>query len=314
MWKFIIRRVLIMIPQLFLISIIVFALGQAMPGDVLTPLTQDPKVSAERIEELRVQLGLDDPIPEQYIRWISGVVQGDWGKSFLHKMPVTELIGERLENTALLGGLTVILIYLIAVPLGIISGRYTNSLADKAITMYGYTGFATPIFIFALIMLYFLGYQWSLFPTGGSVDPLIEVGTSDYYWSKFQHLLLPALSDALISTVFITQILRNEMIDNKFRDFTRTARSKGISESRIYNSHVARNSLVPIAANVGYSITGIIGGAIIIESIFVYPGIGRLFIDSVMAQDYPVMTALVLLSSFATLLGTLLSDIILSIV
>jgi peptide/nickel transport system permease protein len=301
-------------PQLFLISVLVFVLAKAMPGDALSGLYQNPKVTSQRIEELREKLGINDSIPKQYARWISGVVHGNLGISLKHKLPVTTLILERLNNTALLGMVTVILIYIIAIPLGIIGGRYTNSIADKIITAYGFIGYATPVFIFALVMLYVFGYLLDLLPTGGSVDPLISSGTFAYYLSRLQHLILPALSEALISTVAITQLLRSEMIDNKFRDFTRTARSKGLPASRIYNVHVARNSIIPIAANIGYSITGIIGGTVIIESIYVYPGIGKLFLDSILMQDYPVITALVLLSSLATFLGTLISDIALSIV
>lgn len=314
MWKFIVRRLLIMIPQLFLISVLVFILAKAMPGDALSGYYQDPKISSERIDELREKLGINDSMPKQYMHWISGVAHGNWGTSLKQKLPVTDLIFQRLGNTILLGSVTVILIYLIAFPLGIIGGRYTNSISDKFITAYGFIGYATPSFIFALLMLYVFGYKLGLLPTGGSVDPLVPNGTLTYYFSRLQHLILPALSEALISTVGITQILRSEMIDNKFRDFARTARSKGLPESRIYNAHIARNSIIPIAANIGYSITGIIGGTVIIETIFVFPGIGKLFLDSILTQDYPVVIALVLLSSTATFFGTLISDIVLSIV
>lgn len=314
MWQYVLRRLLWMIPQLILISMLVFLLAKAMPGDALSHLSQDPRVSAQRIEELREKLGMHDSVSRQYLRWGKGILEGNWGTSLKHKLPVTALIGQRLGNTALLGAVTVVLIYAIAVPLGLFAGRYPNSLPDKLITAYGFVGFATPVFIFALLLLYVFGYVLDWLPTGGSVDPLIESGTMAYYLSRAEHLILPALSEALIATVGITQILRSEMLDHQMRDYTRTARAKGVPEGRIYNLHIARNSLLPIAANIGYSITGIIGGAVIIESIYVYPGIGKLFLESILQQDYPVIVALVLLSSLATFLGTLISDVVLSIV
>ncbi|MGL4522553.1 MAG: ABC transporter permease, partial [Bacilli bacterium] len=184
MWKFIIRRLLIMIPQLFLISILVFVLAKAMPGDALGGLINDPKISAERIAELKEKYGVDDPVHIQYMKWLRNVSQGDFGESIKQKMPVEQLIGSRLGNTLLLGTFSILLIYLIAIPLGIIGGRYTNSLADKFILGYGFVGYATPIFVFGLLMLYLFGYILAWLPTGGSVDPLLEPGTMEYYLSK----------------------------------------------------------------------------------------------------------------------------------
>ncbi|MEJ9209138.1 ABC transporter permease, partial [Paenibacillus larvae] len=224
------------------------------------------------------------------------------------------LIGERLANSVTLAFFILLLTYLIALPLGMVSGRWNDSWADRFITFYNYLGFATPLFIFGLIMLFVFGFQLALFPTGGSVDPYVEAGTFAYYMSKFNHLLLPAFSGALISTVGIVQYLRSEIIDTKHKDFVRTVRSKGVPESKVYSRHILRNSFLPIAAFLGYEITGLVGGAIFLESIFSYPGIGQLFIQSISQRDFSVVTALVMLTGFATLLGTLLSDIILSIV
>ncbi|WP_242294287.1 ABC transporter permease, partial [Bacillus cereus group sp. BfR-BA-01381] len=175
-------------------------------------------------------------------------------------------------------------------------------------------GFATPLFIFGLIMLFLFGFQFPIFPTGGSVDPQIDTGTFAYYVSKFNHLLLPALSGALIATVGTVQYLRSEIIDTKHKDFVRTVRAKGVPESKVYSRHILRNSFLPIAAFLGYEITGLVTGALFLENIFSYPGIGQLFIQSMGQRDFSVVTAIVLFTGFATLLGTLLSDIILSIV
>jgi peptide/nickel transport system permease protein len=163
-------------------------------------------------------------------------------------------------------------------------------------------------------MLFVFGFYFDLFPTSGSVDPQIADGTFAYYVSKLDHLVLPTLSGALISTVGISQYLRSEIIDTKVKDFVRTARSKGVPESKVYSRHILRNSFLPIAAFLGYEITGLIAGSVFLESIFGYPGIGQLFVKSVMLRDFTVVNALVLMTCLATLFGTLISDIILSIV
>ncbi|MFZ7755926.1 oligopeptide ABC transporter permease [Bacillus thuringiensis] len=315
MWKFILRRFLVMIPQLFVLSILVFLLAKAMPGDALTGAEMaNPKADPKVLEEQREKLGLNDPVTTQYVRWIKNAVQGDFGVSYAHKMQVTDLIGERLGNTISLAIVILILTYIIAIPLGVISGRWNDTWGDRLITLYNYLGFATPLFIFGLIMLFLFGFQFPIFPTGGSVDPQIDTGTFAYYVSKFNHLLLPALSGALIATVGTVQYLRSEIIDTKHKDFVRTVRAKGVPESKVYSRHILRNSFLPIAAFLGYEITGLVTGALFLENIFSYPGIGQLFIQSMGQRDFSVVTAIVLFTGFATLLGTLLSDIILSIV
>lgn len=313
MWKITVRRIFIMIPQIIVLSILVFLLAKAMPGDALSGLI-DPNIDPKAIAEKRIQLGLNKPWYEQYWDWITSAVQGDLGQSFRFKMPVTELIGERMGNTFWLSLATLLLTYLIAIPLGIISGRYHDSLADRMITGYTYLGFAAPLFIFALVMLWVFGFQLHWFPTGGSVEPGAAPGTAAYIASKFYHLLLPALSMALITTVTTVQMLRSEIVDTKFKDFVITARAKGAPESRIYSRHILRNSLLPIAAFFGYELTGLIGGTVFIESIFSYPGMGQLFLSSISVRDFSVVTSLVLLYGVAAILGALLSDLILGIV
>ncbi|MFC0300183.1 oligopeptide ABC transporter permease [Virgibacillus soli] len=313
MWKFTVRRILIMIPQIILLSLLVFIIAKAMPGDALSG-NVSPDVDPQTLEELREKLGWNDPWYQQYGRWAKDLLQGDLGTSYKYKMPVTELISQRVINTVWLSLFSLVFIYIISIPLGIISGRYNNSLADQVITSYTYIGFATPLFIFALVILWFFGYYLGWFPTGGSVAPGLEPGTFEYVMSKFNHLILPSLAIALISTVGTVQYLRNEIIDTKEKDFILTARAKGAPESRVYNRHIFRNSLLPIAAFIGYEITLLISGTVFVEKIFSYPGMGQLFLESILVRDYTVVTALVLLTGVATVLGALLSDIALSIV
>lgn len=313
MWKFIVRRLLIMIPQVILLSILVFLVAQMMPGDALTGLL-DPNIDPAAIEIQREKLGLNNPWYVQYVDWVSAALHGDLGQSFRFKMPVSELIEQRLINTFWLGVATLIFTYAIAVPLGITSGRFNDTWLDQGITTYTYIGFAIPLFIFGLVMLWIFGFKLGWFPTNGSVAPGVEPGTFDYVVSKVKHLLLPALSMALIATVSTVQYLRSEIVDTKQKDFIITARAKGASESRVYNRHILRNSLLPIAAFLGFEITGLIGGTVFIETIFNYPGMGLLFLESISQRDYSVVTSVVLLLGIASILGALLSDIILSLV
>lgn len=313
MWKFSLRRIVIMIPQVLLLSILIFLMAQAMPGDALSGLI-NPDLDPAEIQDRREELGLNNPWYVQYGNWIQGAIHGDFGQSFRFKLPVSELISQRILNTTWLALATLFFTYIIAIPLGITSGRFNDTISDRMITGYTYIGFATPLFIFALVVLWIFGFQLGWFPTSGSVTPGLEPGTFDYVMSKIYHLLLPSLAGALITTVSTVQYLRSEIIDTKQKDFIVTARAKGAPESRVYNRHILRNSLLPIAAFFGFEITGLIGGSIFIESIFSYPGMGQLFLESITLRDYTVVTSVVLLFGIASILGALISDIILSLV
>ncbi|MGN7478660.1 oligopeptide ABC transporter permease [Solibacillus silvestris] len=313
MWKTIVRRILIMIPQLFILSLLIFILAKQMPGDPFTGLIT-PETDPNVIEELRVKAGFYDPWYVQYYNWIVNAAQGDFGQSYTHKKPVADVIGDRAMNTFLLSLLSVIFVYALAIPLGVLAGRYQESFLDKSIVLYSFISYAIPTFVLSLIFVYIFGYRLMWFPTTGTVDIGVDEGTLAYYWSRFHHLLLPAGTYALLGTTGIIQYLRTEIIDAKTMDYVKTARSKGIPMKKVYSRHIFRNSLLPIAAFLGFTITGLLSGSIFIETVFAYPGMGKLFIDSILSRDYSVITTLVMLFGFLSLLGSLLSDIILSIV
>ena len=313
MWKTILRRVLLMLPQIFILSVLAFLIAKMMPGDPFTGLIT-PETDPNTIEALRVKAGFYDPLPVQYWNWISKAFRGDFGQSYTYKYEVTKLIGERIGNTVWLSLLTLILTYLIALPLGMIAGRYQNSWADKVIVVYTFITYSIPVFVFALVLLWLFGYTLGWFPTRGSVDSDVVSGTLAYYLNKFHHLILPAFTMAILSTTGTIQYLRTGVIDAKSQDYVRTARAKGVPENVVFNRHIFRNSILPIAAFLGYEFTGLIGGSVFIENIFSYPGMGNLFVSSITGRDYSVILALLLLFGTATLLGTLLSDIIMSIV
>lgn len=312
MWKTILRRILLMIPELVILSVVIFLLAKLMPGDPFTGMVT-PQTSPKAIEALRIKAGVYDPWYVQYWHWIVRMFHGDLGMSYQFKTPVGSLILSRMGNTIWLSLLTLILSYTLAIPLGLVAGRYENSKLDKVIMIYTFVAYAIPAFVFYMLGVWFFGYKLRLFPTSGSVS-VDAIGTLSYLLSRLDHMILPACLMALLSVTTVVQYLRSEVIDNKNQDYVKTARAKGVSEKQIFTRHIFRNSLLPIAAFLGYSITGLLGGSIFIEQIFNYPGMGLLFMNSILNRDYSVITALVLLYGTLTLVGSLLSDIILSLV
>ncbi|RQW21345.1 ABC transporter permease [Bacillus sp. C1-1] len=314
MIKFIIRRLIIAIPQLFVLSIFIYFLTSLMPGDAFSGMIDLEGTSPEDIERLRDMYGLNDPWYQQYWRWMTGFIQGDLGYSVRYSQPVLDVIMDRSANTLLLGVFALFFSYLLGIPLGIISGRFNDSWADKAINGFTYVGFAAPTFIFALIMLFVFGFNLGWFPTQGSAAPGSVPGTLDYYISKIHHLMLPSISLALLTLVGTVQYLRSEVIDVKHKEFVQTAKAKGANENRVYNKHIFRNSLLPIAAFFGYEVLGLITGSVFIERVFSFPGMGNLLISSISVRDFSIVSSLLLIFGFATIIGTVISDIILGIV
>lgn len=313
MWKTVVRRFIILIPQILILSVLIFILANFMPGDALTGKI-DPHTTPQRLEELRQQWGYYDPWYVKYGRWIWDALHGNLGDSTAYKMPVLELIGQRAGNTFWLALITTILNYIIGITLGVIAGRYSGKAADKAVTLYTFVALAMPSIIFGLINIYCFAFKLDWFPMGGSVSTKYTPGTIGYYWDKLYHMFLPAITGALLYTVGIIQFLRSEIIDYKNSDFVVTARSKGVPEKKVYSRHIFRNALLPVTSSMGYDIAFLLGGSIFIENVFSYPGMGRLFLESIQRRDYSVVNSLVILFAVLTVLGTLLSDIIMSIV
>ncbi|PKY90410.1 peptide ABC transporter permease [Falseniella ignava] len=309
MWKTILRRLVLMIPQIVILSILVFLLADLMPGDALTGLI-DPTISAEQIEAMREKLGLNKPVHERYLDWAGKILHGDFGRSWNHKMPVTQIIGIRIWPTLWLSLLTVIISYSIALPMGLYAGRYQNTAFDRFVNLYNFITYSVPVFVLGLLFLWAFGYSLGWFPTRGTISAGVTPGTFEAALSRFYHMILPAFTMGVLSTTGTVQYLRTSVIDAKTQDYVRTARSKGVPMDKIYSRHIFRNSILPIAQGMGYTITGLISGSVITETIFTYQGMGQLFITSINTRDFTVMTALVLLFGTMTLLGTLLSDII----
>ncbi|SHH84578.1 MULTISPECIES: oligopeptide ABC transporter permease [Virgibacillus] len=308
------RRIAIMIPIIFLVSVVVFFLANLMPGDALTgridPLNTDPAY----IEEMREKLGYNDPIYVQYLNWISGFFQGDFGQSFVHKMPASELILSRLPNTILLAVVAMIITYIVSFLMGRYAGRHPYTLGDYGVQVLNYLALAMPSFVAALLFIYFVSFQLGWLPATGSIGSGVDPGTWEYIISKVEHAILPSLCLGLLPIASYTQFLRNDMIESSQKDFVRMARAKGTPERKIYNKHILRNSVIPIVTLLGFDLAGIIGGSVIIETIFTYPGVGQLFVDSINNRDYTVVMAVTMLLTVMTLIGNLLADIFYALV
>ncbi|MBU9721514.1 MULTISPECIES: oligopeptide ABC transporter permease [Bacillaceae] len=308
------RRILIMIPILVMISIVVFTLALAMPGDALSGQIDPANSNPEYIAEMRDRLGLNDPVHVQYARWAGNVLQWDFGRSYNRKMPVTELIGQRLPNTILLSVMSMIITYILAFFMGRYAGRHPYTIGDYGIQGLNYLMLAVPSFVAAIFAIFFFSFQLGWFPATGSIGSGIQPGTMEFWLSKLKHTALPALVLGMLTTASYTQFLRNDIIESSQKDYVRTARAKGTAENAIYNKHILRNSIIPIVTLFGFDIASIIGGSVIIETVFGFPGIGELFISSITNRDSSVVLAITLMLSVATLVGNLIADLVYGLV
>ena len=325
MWKTIVRRLLIMIPQLLVLSVLIFFLAHLMPGDALRGRVT-PDMPPGMLQELREFHGLNDPWYVQYIRWMRALVfERDFGSSLSHNRPVVDVVGDRLRNTVRLSALTTLFTYMLAIPLGILAGRKNGKTVDKVIMLYTFIALSMPTVVLAIINLLLFGFghdfnifgftlNMGIFPQTGSVCPQAVHGTMGFHLSRLHHLVLPAFTLASISTVGIIYFLRSEIIDYEGSDFVTTARAKGVPEKDLYTGHILRNAFLPVAGGMGSIIAGLFAGSIFIEMIFSYPGMGNLFLTSITGRDFPVVNMLVMFFAVLSVVSMLVSDIILTIV
>jgi len=316
MWKTLLRRILILIPQLIFISLFIFILAYNMPGDALSGRL-DPNLPMEIMEQMRIDLGLDRPWYEQYWNWLTNILRGDFGMSTQHFRPATEVIGERFSVTFWLSLFSLILTYIIAIPLGVIAGRRSGTFVDKGILIFVFIMLAVPTMVLGILFVFwFSSPGLGLIPMSGSVDPLIYANGTGFeiFISRLYHMIGPAIVQALIGTIGIVFMLRANIIERKSADYVTFARSKGVPTGTIFGKHILRNSLVPVVAGIGLIIVFLFGGSIFVERIFGIPGMGRLFLDSISQSDFPVVNAIIIILAALTAIGVLLSDIILALV
>nr|WP_179038080.1 ABC transporter permease [Paenibacillus sp. URB8-2] len=310
MLKFALRRLAGAMPLLLLVSVVVFALAKQMPGDGLggglNPGNKDPRYVAE----MREKLGYDDPLPLQYFRWVKDAASGNFGQSFLYKMPVGELIGQRLPATLLLTVLSLLITYGSSLTLGMIAGRNPGRPVDRFILTASYVTYAVPTFIAAIFAIYIFAVVLHWVPLGGTVTAAASRGLWSSLGDRVVHALLPAAVLGLFNTAAYTQFLRGEIVENSGKNYVRTAVAKGISRSSVYNRHILRNSLLPLVTFLGMDIGGLLGGSVVIENLFSYPGIGTLFVAAVSGRDYAVMMAVTLMTGFMIVTGNIVADLL----
>ncbi len=312
MLRYIFKRLLILVPLLFGITLISFVVIHLAPGEPTDMQTQmHPQAGTELQERLRVQYGLDQPLYVQYGKWLSRLVQLDFGESFAtDRRPVFDKVVERLPVTMLLNVLSILLILAVSIPLGIASAVRRNSGFDRVTTMLVFAGFAMPSFWLALLLMDWFGVRLGLLPISG----LKSLGYEYLSWSgqlldRLAHLVLPVFVSALGGVAGFSRYMRSNMLEVVRQDYILTARAKGLSEKTVIYKHALRNALLPVITILGLSVPGLIGGSVIFETIFAIPGMGKLFYDGVMMRDYPLIMGILVMGAVLTLLGNLLADI-----
>ncbi|RST58974.1 ABC transporter permease [Siminovitchia terrae] len=309
MISYIIRRILTAIPLMLGITILSFAIIKAAPGGP-TSLLMDPNTKPEDRVKFEEKYGLNDPIYIQYGKWLGNMVKGDFGTSLIRRgVPVSEMILNRLPNTLLLMVASTILAFLIAVPLGIFSAMRPYTKLDYTVTVTSVLGVATPNFWLGIMLIILFGVQLGWFPTGG----VATLNAPFSIWDRLHHLIMPAFVLAVADMAALTRYTRSSMMEVLQQDYIRTAKSKGFKERTVVLKHGLRNGLIPIITMFGLMLPNFIAGAAITETVFSWPGIGRLFIESAFTRDYPVIMAVTVLTAVFVVIGNLLADILYAI-
>lgn len=308
MFSYIVRRLLIAIPILFGVTVVNFIIINMAPGSPVDMLI-DPNITAADLEMRRQALGLNDPLYMQYFRWAGNLLNGNLGYSMTSFQPVAGMIAERIGPTVLLMGLALTVGVLIAIPLGIISASRQYSKVDYLATGGAFIGISVPSFFMALGLIYIFSLQLKLLPSGG----MITLGGNGGFGDRLLHLVLPVTVLGISIAGKKIRYVRSSILEILGEDYLRTARAKGLREFIVINKHALRNALIPIITVVGLEIPILLGGAVITEQIFSWPGIGQLTMASIMSRDYPTLMGLNLLAAVMVLFGNLVTDILYSI-
>ena len=308
---YLLKRISFIIPFLIGVSIITFIIIHLAPGEPTALQSEmNPKVSAQARAQIRKIYGLDKPLPVQYFNWLKQMLTLDFGKSLNDERPVLEKILEKIPITLTINFLSLILIFLIAIPLGVISAVKQYSFFDKITTLFVFIGFAIPTFWLALLLMRLFGLTLGWLPISG-VNSLYfgKITAWEFLIDRAKHLVLPVFCSAFGGLAYLSRYARGSMLEIIRQDYIYTARAKGLRESKVIFKHALKNALMPIITLLGLSIPGLIGGSVIFETIFAIPGVGRLFWEAVMTRDYPLIMGIFVLGCFLTQIGILISDI-----
>ncbi|MGD0281425.1 MAG: ABC transporter permease [Dissulfurispiraceae bacterium] len=308
---YVLKRFLLMVPLIFGITLITFIVIHLAPGGPVEVETEmSLKASAEARENLKRLYGLDKPLHVQYFEWLTRFVKVDFGTSFVDGKKVIDKIKERIRVTLVINLLSLMLIIVIAIPIGILSAVRQYSLMDKLTTVFVFLGFSTPTFWLALILMIVFGVELGVLPISGiqSID-VSGMGPLGRLWDWTRHLILPVGLSAFGGIAGFSRYSRSSVLEVIRQDYIRTARAKGLKESEVIFRHAVRNALLPIVTILGLSVPGLIGGSVIFETIFAIPGMGQLFYSSTMSRDYPTIMGILVIGAILTLIGNLIADI-----
>lgn len=319
MQRYIFRRLLQMIPIALGISVLMFALLTLAPGDPVDLLiSSDPRVKPQDVARLKHLYGLDQPIHIRYVKWLGRIVRGDLGFSRTYKEPVTGLMADRIGNSLWLTTTAFVLALVVAMPVGIYSALHQYSFWDYFATTFTFFGVSIPIFWFAIMMIYLFAVwhpwtlipalHWLMLPPGGISSPGVGGGIA-FLLDRLRYLILPSIVLALLSMASYTRYTRSSMLEVIRQDYVRTARAKGLRENVVINKHALRNALIPLVTIVALSIAGLFEGAPITETVFAWPGVGRLLVDSVIGGDYVVAQAVLMFLAVLVLIFNLIADV-----
>jgi peptide/nickel transport system permease protein len=312
MWQYLIKRLVHLIPLLIGVSLLTFLLMSLTPGDYYTTLSQNPQISPEKLAELRAKMHLDKPWYVQYLYWLKGAVRGDFGYSIAYKISATELILSRLWNTFVLSFAATVLVWVVAVPLGIWAAVKKDSWVDRACSLVAFVGLSVPEVLLALLALLFAA-STGWFPVGGVQSALYDLMTpSEKFWNRAHHLVLPTIVLAASSLAGIMRQMRSNLLDTLRSEYVTTARAKGLGEGRVIYQHALRNAINPLLTIFGYSLAGLLSGAFIVENIMAWPGLGRLTLEALFAKDYQLVVATVVMATGLLVAGNFVADLLLA--
>jgi len=307
---YVIRRSLQAVPLLFGISLIAFVLLQAIPGGPSAAYRGMANVTTADVQRIERELGLDQPVIVQFAKWLGKFVQGDWGVSFVARRPALEMILERLPNTLLLMATALSLSVIVSIPLGLLAAVRQYSVVDNVLTFLSFVGLSLPVFWLGLMLIVIFTVILGVLPGGGMGPPGQEADLP----TRIRYLILPTLSLSIVSVGFFTRYLRASMIEVLRTDYMRFARARGISDRSRYLRHGLRNAAIPYVTVVALHIPDYLIGALVVETIFSWPGTGRLFWESAVRFDYPVLMGILIIGAVVVILSNLLADVLYAIV
>ncbi|PWS36663.1 peptide ABC transporter [Falsiroseomonas bella] len=303
MFAYVVRRVLATIPVMAVVALFVFSLLYIAPGDPAAVIAGD-QATPQDVERIRESLGLDRPYLVRFSAWVWDILRGDLGVSIFTNLPVSTMIAQRIEPTLSLMIVTLILAISIAVPMGVVAAWKQGTLIDRAVMAFAVLGFSVPVFVVGYLLAYYFALEWDLLPVQGYTP------FSEGFWPWLENLILPAIALGSVYIALIARITRATMLEVLQQDYIRTARAKGVGQRAILFLHALKNAAVPIVTVIGIGIALLIGGAVVTESVFAIPGLGRLTVDAILRRDYPVIQGVVLLFSFVYVLVNLAIDLL----